>query len=59
MQVEGQSMLRVEDKHLKFLHAGRRTCGRVLRVGRENDLECECWTPAAKNLYWTPAAKNL
>ncbi len=40
MQVEGQGMLSVEDKNLKFLHAGRRTCGRVLRVGRENDLKC-------------------
>ena len=40
MQVEGQGMLRVEDKHL-FLHAGRRTCWRVLRVGRENDLKCK------------------
>ena len=45
MQVEGQGMLRVDDKHLKFLHAGRRTRWRVLRVGREkfpeNDLECK------------------
>ncbi len=39
--LEGQGMLRVEDEHLKVLHAGRRTCWRVLRVGRENDLECE------------------